>query len=345
MPSNRGQLIRISAIDRCLRNRYRKWTRDALIDACSEALAEYEGRYRRVSRRTFQNDLALMRSERLGYNAPIIVRDKIYYEYEDPDYTITHLPLNDDGIKAINSALEVLRNLQGFPQLETSMALLTKLNENITTSGTPRRRAIDMDHTEDYAGERHIGALYDAVVHRTTMLLEYRPFSDKDETQYPYRMVYPLLLKEYRNRWFLLARISGNGNNRVDIYALDRIRTLKRLPEEPFKDIEGFDPESYFSETIGVSRKPGSRAERVEIAVSGKMLPYLETKPIHKSQRVELRRADGSGVIKLRVIVNKELERILLGYGADVQVLAPAELRERMAGILQKASEAYRGGS
>ncbi len=62
-------LIRISTIDKCLQNRYRRWTINNLIDACTDALAEYEGRSNPVSRRTFQNDLALMRSDRLGYNA------------------------------------------------------------------------------------------------------------------------------------------------------------------------------------------------------------------------------------------------------------------------------------
>ena len=65
MPLNRATLIRISTIDRCLQNRYRRWTINDLIDACTDALAEFEGRSTPVSRRTFQNDLALMRSDRL----------------------------------------------------------------------------------------------------------------------------------------------------------------------------------------------------------------------------------------------------------------------------------------
>ena len=75
MPLNRASLIRISTIDKCLQNHYRRWTINDLIDACTDALSEFEGRSNPVSRRTFQNDLALMRSDRLGYNAPIIVRD------------------------------------------------------------------------------------------------------------------------------------------------------------------------------------------------------------------------------------------------------------------------------
>ena len=119
MPLNRSTLIRISTIDKCLQSRYRRWTLEDLMDACSDALAEYEGRDTSISRRTLQYDLSLMRSDRLGYNAPIVVRDNKYYEYEDPDYSITHLPLNDEGLNALNSALDILRQLQCFPQLES----------------------------------------------------------------------------------------------------------------------------------------------------------------------------------------------------------------------------------
>ena len=41
MPVNRNALIRYKTIDNCLRNRYRQWTLEDLIEACSEALYEY----------------------------------------------------------------------------------------------------------------------------------------------------------------------------------------------------------------------------------------------------------------------------------------------------------------
>lgn len=93
MPVNRNALIRYRTIDKCLQNRRRKWTIDDLIDACTEALYEYEGIDKPISLRTIRLDLNAMRSEQLGYNAPIVVIDKKYYTYEDPDYTITNIPL------------------------------------------------------------------------------------------------------------------------------------------------------------------------------------------------------------------------------------------------------------
>ena len=86
MPVSKNALIRYRTIDRCLRNHYRKWTLADLIDACSDALSEYEGRDENVSRRTVQADIQMMRSDKLGYNAPIVVRQNRYYTYEDQVY-------------------------------------------------------------------------------------------------------------------------------------------------------------------------------------------------------------------------------------------------------------------
>ena len=78
MPANKNALIRYKTIDRCLRNRYRRWTIDDLVEACSDALYDMEGIVKGVSLRTVQGDLQIMRSDKLGYNAPIEVYDKIY---------------------------------------------------------------------------------------------------------------------------------------------------------------------------------------------------------------------------------------------------------------------------
>ena len=43
MPANKNALIRYKTIDNCLRNRYRKWTLDDLVEACSDALYDMEG--------------------------------------------------------------------------------------------------------------------------------------------------------------------------------------------------------------------------------------------------------------------------------------------------------------
>ena len=78
MALNKNALIRYKTIDKCLQNRFRDWTLNDLIDACSNALYEYEGRDVNVSKRSIQLDIQLMRSDKLGYNAPIVVYSKKY---------------------------------------------------------------------------------------------------------------------------------------------------------------------------------------------------------------------------------------------------------------------------
>ena len=100
MPVSRNALIRYKTIDTCLRNRFRKWTLEDLVDACSDALYEYEGIDKGISKRTVQMDIQLMRSEKLGYNAPIVVKDHKYYTYEDPEYSITNTPLSEQDLRS-----------------------------------------------------------------------------------------------------------------------------------------------------------------------------------------------------------------------------------------------------
>lgn len=338
MPLNRATLIRISTIDRCLQNHYRRWTITDLIDACTDALAEFEGRSNPVSRRTFQNDLALMRSDRLGYNAPIVVRDNKYYEYDDPDYTITHLPLSDEGLDALNSALDVLRQLQGFPQLASSIDIISKLNEQISRQTSASTPAMDMERVEGYRGAQFIGQIYEAVRKQQTIIIEYQSFKARQSEAI---VVYPYLLKEYRNRWFLIAQKATNKVPQVNIFALDRIHSVSPDRHHLFKQCEGFDPAHFFDDTVGVTKMLADKARRVVIKIDRDQAPYVESKPFHSSQKVEQHFRDGSIQVSLKVVLNHELERLILGFGGHIEVIAPPELRARVAKDVALAASHY----
>jgi hypothetical protein len=108
MPANKNALIRYKTIDRCLRNRYRRWTLDDLVEACSDALYDMEGITKGVSTRTVQSDIQIMRSDKLGYYAPIEVYDNKYYRYSDPDYSISNTPITTDDYELVVKAIEVI---------------------------------------------------------------------------------------------------------------------------------------------------------------------------------------------------------------------------------------------
>ncbi len=132
MPANKNALIRYKTIDRCLRNRYRRWTIDDLVDACCDALLDMEGITKGVCARTVQMDIQIMRSDKLGYNAPIVVYDKIYYTYADPDYSITEMPLSMDDCKLIKEAITLLEDKENLDTVRT-MKVLAKVKTRLTS--------------------------------------------------------------------------------------------------------------------------------------------------------------------------------------------------------------------
>jgi hypothetical protein len=126
MPSNLNALIRYKTINSCLYGGVRRWSIAELIDACSGALMESRGRYTRISERTIRDDIRIMRSEILGFNAPIKQKEGLYY-YSDPKYSIMSAGITDSVLaeRVIRLLLEI-RNQVRHPELEI---ILEKLRE------------------------------------------------------------------------------------------------------------------------------------------------------------------------------------------------------------------------
>ena len=126
MPANKNALIRYKTIDKCLRNRYRRWTIDDLVEACSDALYDMEGIGKGVSMRTVQGDIQIMRSDKLGYNAPIEVYDNKFYRYADPDYSI-----DGDDFELVEKAVSLINNIPNGTSDAELKAVLTKLKSKL----------------------------------------------------------------------------------------------------------------------------------------------------------------------------------------------------------------------
>jgi hypothetical protein len=124
MPANLNALIRYKTINSCLYGGRRKWSIAELIDACSEALAESRGRYDTLSERTLRDDIRVMRSDILGFNAPI-GQEKGLYFYSDQKYSIMSISISDSGlVHQIIKLLEELKTEVKHPELENILEKL-----------------------------------------------------------------------------------------------------------------------------------------------------------------------------------------------------------------------------
>ena len=132
MPVNKNALLRYKIIDRCLRNRYRRWTIEDLVDEVSDALYDMEGIRKGISLRTVQNDIQIMRSDKLGYNAPIEVYDQKYYRYADQNYSITELPLTAEDFNLITKAVKMLETTGDKPEFQQMGRILARVKKRLT---------------------------------------------------------------------------------------------------------------------------------------------------------------------------------------------------------------------
>ena len=133
MSFNKLALIRYKTIDECLQNRQKKWTLEDLMEKVNEAVYEFEG-IENVSKRTIQADLQLMRSDKLGYNAPIVVVQRKYYTYEDAKFSINNAPINPNDVEKLKEALNILKQFGSFSYFEEMSEVVVKLENNIKKS-------------------------------------------------------------------------------------------------------------------------------------------------------------------------------------------------------------------
>lgn len=334
MPVNRNALIRYKTIDKCLQNRHRKWTLPDLIEACSEALYEFEGIDKGVSRRTVQGDIQVMRSDKLGYNAPIVVREKKFYTYSDPEYSITNIPLSENDLGMLTEAVDFLKQFQGFSHFQNLDGMVQKLEDHIHSQKTHTRPVIDFEKNDNLKGLEFLDPLYRAVIHRRPLLVSYQSFRARMPSDFEF---HPILLKEFRNRWFIIG-VKNRTAPPVNL-ALDRIAKLSSL-DKPYIERPDFDPESHFHNAIGVSVSPNMEVEEVRLFVTHRHAPYVLTKPLHHSQTLLERNSHGI-TIALRVQHNFELEKAILAFGDGMQVIAPVRLRHQIRSRLDHALDLY----
>ncbi len=335
MALNKNALIRYKTIDKCLQNSYRQWTLDDLITACSDALYEYEGRDVNVSKRTVQLDIQMMRSDKLGYNAPIEVYQKKYYRYADASFSITDIPITENDMNVLSETVEMLKQFKDFSLFSELGGIIQRLEDRVYSEKTHQTSIIHLDKNENLKGLHWLDELYSAIQKKVVLDITYQSFKATKPNVIKF---HPYLLKEFNDRWFL---IGSNNKNRVILnFALDRILALDYDFQTEYADND-FDADAFYKDVVGVTVNR-ERPSVVKLWIDQGNAPYVVTKPLHHSQRLVKENEDGSIEVTLLVKLNYELERLLLGFGEALEVLKPERLRKRILIKLRRATDLYK---
>ncbi|MCR9154241.1 MAG: WYL domain-containing protein [Bacteroidetes bacterium] len=327
-------LIRYRTIDRCLQNHQRKWSLNDLREACSDALHELEGRPVDISKRTTQLDLQIMRSEKLGYEAPIEVYQKKYYRYADPDYKISDIPLNEGDLNVITESIEILKQFKDFSLFRDLNGVFQKLEDQIHQN-EQRASLIHFDKNERLRGLNYLDEIYQAILKGIVLDIRYQSYRNSNVQRFKFHAIF---LKEYNNRWFVIGH--KNDSKRVFNFALDRIQGMEADLKSTYQRLN-LDPDEFYKDTFGVTVLSPKDLIEIELWVNPSNAPYVISKRIHASQKTIQEYPDGSVIISIRVHHNFEIERHLFGFADNIRVLKPERLVKRIKHKLEMAAKQY----
>jgi predicted DNA-binding transcriptional regulator YafY len=265
-----------------------------------------------VSNRTLERDFSAITHE---YGLPVA------FHHTQRGYYLS-LPTDED----VSDFHQFLRLLERRERLEFLTHSIGGAHEV--------SRFLQLESNEHFTGLDLLPRLWEALRAGRVVRFTYRSYAG---TPPRLRTVEPGLIFEDRNRWYLAGW--DQDIDKLRTFGLDRISDLAST-DRLVTDDRADEYRNHRQHVIGVTAPPDQPVERVVLRFTPLEGNYVISLPMHGSQRVL--RNDGHGVeIELRVIPNFELEREILGYGEEVEVLEPLALREKIAARLRKMGERY----
>lgn len=329
----KNQNFRIRIIDELLSRN--KWVKTAMIKKTIEDRMMEE-----ISERAIQQDITDMKEDtRLAYYAPIKYdKGRKAYTYAEDGYTIKNFKLNPEEIDALKFYAECLQVFSGYKLFNAFTSGIEKVIDGVQARkvlkpSSNAKLIIQTDTLVTAKGGEFIGDMVYAIDNRLLCELVYLPFDQQESST---RRLLPLLLKEYRNRWYLLS--FRPDIQQIRTYALDRIRQFT-ITGDIMEELTGFDPERYFNHSFGIIT-PNAAVETIVLQFTLDQAPYVLSLPIHKTQTV-LKRTSRSLTITIQVMLSYEVYEYILSKSPHVKVIKPVRLAREIAQILQQSAKLY----
>ncbi len=321
---NASQLIRLASIDSKLRaGKFPNAKELASPFSCSE--------------RTIERDIARLRRE---FGAKIYFDDKRGgYAYSDPTFSLPAIRMTQGELLAIFLAERLLAQYANTPLHRRLASAFQKIS-----SFLPEEISLDFHElastisfqpgpVRDQARDGVFDQLTAAITARRTVAMRYFSQYRNASTE---REIDPYHLHNYQGDWY----VSGYCHWRKGLrdFALTRILDLRVL-ERAFSIPASFNKEAYLKQQFGIEK--GGAPQEVILKFSPTQARWMREKVWHQTEQ-KVSQEDGVLLLKMFVPVTSELKRWVMQYGADVEVLAPEELRDMVAREVKELAERYR---
>jgi len=255
-----------------------------------------------ISKRTFKRDtedILSLYSIEIKYN----FTDKVYY-------------IDDEGNPAKSDRL-----LEAFDTLYV-------LNMVEDLSNYIHFERIKPKGTENLYGLIH------AIKNKLQIRFDYEKYWDETITN---RLVEPYCLKEFKNRWYLIAKDVKDDYPKT--FALDRMSGLE-ITKVKFNVLASFDMNKLFKHSYGIITPQDQKIEEVVLSFEPEQDKYIKSLPLHETQEIVVDNEEELR-IKLKLYLTHDFEMELLSYADNVKVLQPISLAGKMKTALESAFKKY----
>jgi len=335
MATNKHASIRYQTLDRCFSNFGRKYFIEDLVNACCDALYEFEGIEDGVKRRQILDDIRYMQSEQ-GWSIPLEKHKegkRVYYRYEDKNFSINNRGLNPTEAEQLKDTLAMLTRFRGMPQFDWIQEMQIRLEE---TFGPKNNEPVFVSFQENpfLKGMEHFTVMFSAMQNRLSLTITYKGYQESEPRTFTF---HPWHLKQFNNRWFAFGW--NDNENTLSNLPVDRIIEIQSC-QTPYKANQEIDFEEYFDDVVGVTVKEDMPVENIKLRITPEIWNYIESKPMHGSQKVKEKTVEGI-VIELKVQVNYEFRSLIFSYMDGVEILEPEWLREEFKEKAEKILKKY----
>ena len=282
-----------------------------------------------VSLATFKRDLEYMRSR---LNAPIVWdRDLEAYRFEEgkggkgPKYELPGLWFSPSEALAILTLEHLVEGLEPgllgahVKPLKARLAALLSTGDHSLDEVRKRIRVIAFGARRHEP--RHFELIASAVLGRQRLKLTYWNRT-KDETTE--REVSPQRLVHYRNNWYLDAW--DHLRNDLRSFALDAMREVSMVAGKA-REVPDAELDAVLATGYGIFG--GRKVQWATLRFTPERARYVSLEEWHPKQRAR-REKDGSYILEVPFSSEKELAMDILRLAPDVEVVAPASLREQV---------------
>ncbi len=159
------------------------------------------------------------------------------------------------------------------------------------------------------------------------------PYHKYDDDIIVKREVEPYTLKEFRSRWYLIAK--DQHYSHVKTFGLDRIQELN-ITKKRFVPPKNFNANDLYRDYFGIVNTSTDKAEEIILSFESFNGKYIKSFPLHESQQVLVDNEEETR-IKLLLHITVDLEIELLSQGDRVKIISPDRLKRRMQEIYENA--------